>query len=134
MISKSSAWLFVSLVAALGDSLPPKSVLFEDMPNRYFYIDPQSNTDTAARRSDTLELPEKSVQANPCDSMCKEFKKYWKKVEERERYAALKKHVENAHDLDSAWIPHWYFFDSTVIILPWPVLIWRPHWMKLLSP
>ncbi|MDB5047546.1 MAG: hypothetical protein JWO30_617 [Fibrobacteres bacterium] len=129
-----AGFCFIQGLPASEDSIPPKSILFEDMPNQYFYSDPQSNTDSAARKPDTLELPAKSVKGIACDSMCKDFKKYWKKVEERDGYAALKKQVVSGHDLDSAWVPHWYLFDSTVIIWPWPILTWRPHWLQMLSP
>jgi hypothetical protein len=110
-----------------GDTHRPRSLLFETPTNHYLYTDPEPIPDRPPRANDTLELPEKKAQRNGCDSFCREFRKYWAKVEERDGYDRLKKQMES-NDIDKTWVPHFYLFDSNVVISPFWIIFRNKNW------
>lgn len=66
---------------------------------------------------DTVELPEKKVRPSMNDSIQKNFKRYWSKVEAQDGFDELRKQM-GSNDIDKLWIPHFYLFDSNVVIYP----------------
>jgi hypothetical protein len=106
------------------DSIRPKSLLFENTKVGDHPTDTQSLADLSVSKNDTLELPEKTVRAAESDSFSKEFKKYWAKVEKRDGFDKLRSQIQRHNDPDNSWVPHFYLFDSNLIVFPlW--FIWR---------
>lgn len=96
-----------------------KSLLFEHMPDSVY---PDFDTlSPASAPIDTLRLPDKHAKD---DSLGKEFRKYWEKYQKQEGFDQLKGQAD-AHDINKSKIPHWYLFDSTVVIYPgWFYIQW----------
>lgn len=76
--------------------------------------------------NDTLELPAKTAKLG-CDSFCMEFRKYWVKVEEREGFDKYRSQIQ-INDIDKTWVPHFYLFDSNVVVFPGWLLIRNKNW------
>jgi hypothetical protein len=103
------------------DSTQQKSVLFDNNPH-YQYSNDSIAQELHEIKSDTLELPMKSVQGS--DSMSKEFRKYWKKVEEENGYDKLANQMRS-QDIMKSKLPRFYLFDSSLVLFPFPpLLIW----------
>ena len=101
-------------------STKPHSVLFESYPDSTYptIIEEDSVSDT--QKLDTLVLPEITAKISKQDSISESFKKYWTRVEKEEEIDKLREQLR-ARDIDHSWVPHWYFFDSTLVIMPFPV-------------
>ena len=111
------------------DSIQAKSVMFENNPF-YYAMEDHSKVDSASAKTDTLELPEKSVQGNGSDSLGKAFKKYWKKVEEQDGFDKLRNQMQS-NDLMKSRFPRFYLFDSNLVIFPFPpVFFWGKKDLK----
>lgn len=67
--------------------------------------------------NDAVELPEKTVKSTISDSFSREFKKYWTQVEKADGFDKLKEQYRS-RDIDRTWVPHFYLFDSTVVVFP----------------
>jgi len=106
-------------------SRPETKVIERDSANR-LSADSQPVPDRPSGKTDTVELPGKSSKPAGSDSISKEFKKYWAKVEEQEGIDKLKSQIQ-ANDIDKTWVPHFYLFDSNLVIFPGWIVIRKKH-------
>jgi len=95
----------------------PQSILFESYPDRTYPTLIDTDSGAQVRKQDTLSLPGISAKSSEYDSTSKAFKKYWSRVEKEEGIDKLRDQVRS-RDIDHSWYPHWYFFDSTVVLVP----------------
>jgi hypothetical protein len=104
------------------DSPRPKSIVLENDSANRLPADSQSAPVRPDGKEDTLELPGKTSKPAGSDSISREFKKYWAKVEKQEGFDKLRSQIQ-ANDIDKTWVPHFYLFDSNLVIFPgWFVL------------
>ena len=76
----------------------------------------------APPQSAVIELPEVTT-TRPGD---REFREYWRRAEEENGIGELRGRLKS-WDIDKTWVPHLYFFDSSLVIFPgWIVLRRKP--------
>src|SRR6185369_11449799 len=97
-----------------SDYQKTKSILFGSFPDSTYPTSIDSTSASARAEPDTLALPDKNVRPSKQDSTSKAFRKYWAKVEEESGFDELRDQMR-ARDVKWSKIPHWYFFDSTVV-------------------
>jgi hypothetical protein len=109
--------------AKLNNIFPDKSdsAIFSAEPNHQASADTVSQIDSLLKPipnlNDAIELPEKTVKSTSSDSFSREFKKYWAQVEKADGFDKLKEQYRS-RDIDKTWVPHFYLFDSAVVVFP----------------
>ena len=119
---QGTRFLFLfSMLTAFPSATPESDEAKPDSVLEPFYM--HRNVDTLpfdSPREDTLRLPDKT--ASPGDSLGREFKKYWTKVEKEDGFDKLRAQL-HARDIDKSWFPHWYLFDSNLVVFPGWIVI-----------
>ncbi len=113
--SGSVAYDSVSAYGSSGDRV--KSLLFDRFPNFTYPTQIDSTLQIVVQKKDTLVLPDKIIKLSSQDSLSQAFKKYWTWYEKEEGFDKLRDQIR-AWDINRSKIPHWYFFDSSLVLFP----------------